>query len=36
MLKIEWRGKPVLVVRRTTEMIERIGRHDDKLADPGS
>ena len=36
MLKIEWRGKPVLVVRRTAEMIERIGRHDDKLADPGS
>jgi len=36
MLKIEWRGKPVLVVRRTSEMIERIGRHDDKLADPGS
>ncbi len=36
MLKIEWRGKPVLIVRRTTEMIERIGAHDDKLADPGS
>lgn len=36
MLKIEWRGKPVLVVRRTAEMIERIGVQDDKLADPGS
>ena len=36
MLKIEWRGKPVLVVRRTPEMIERIGAHDDALADPGS
>ncbi len=36
MLKIEWRGKPVLVVRRTPEMIERIGAHDDQLADPGS
>jgi ubiquinol-cytochrome c reductase iron-sulfur subunit len=36
MLKIEWRGKPVLVVRRTTEMIERIGAHDERLADPGS
>ncbi len=34
MLKIEWRGKPVLVVRRTSEMIERIGAHDDLLADP--
>jgi len=36
MLKIEWRGKPVLVVRRTPEMIARIGTHDDRLADPGS
>ena len=36
MLKIEWRGKPVLVVRRTPEMIERLGRQDDKLADPAS
>jgi ubiquinol-cytochrome c reductase iron-sulfur subunit len=36
MLKIEWRGKPVLVVRRTPEMIGTIGRHDDLLADPGS
>jgi ubiquinol-cytochrome c reductase iron-sulfur subunit len=34
MLKIEWRGKPVLVVRRTPEMIERIGAHDAQLADP--
>ena len=36
MLKIEWRGKPVLVVRRTPEMIENIGNHDARLADPGS
>jgi ubiquinol-cytochrome c reductase iron-sulfur subunit len=36
MLKIEWRGKPVLVVRRTPEMIEHIGTHDEALADPGS
>ena len=36
MLKIEWRGKPVLVVRRTPDMIERIGAHDAVLADPGS
>ncbi|MEX1993559.1 MAG: ubiquinol-cytochrome c reductase iron-sulfur subunit [Steroidobacteraceae bacterium] len=36
MLKIEWRGKPVLVVRRTTAMLETLGRHDDKLADPAS
>jgi ubiquinol-cytochrome c reductase iron-sulfur subunit len=36
MIKIQWRGKPVLVVRRTAEMIERIGSHDARLADPGS
>jgi ubiquinol-cytochrome c reductase iron-sulfur subunit len=36
MLKIEWRGKPVLVVRRTPEMIGRIGANDDLLADPES
>jgi ubiquinol-cytochrome c reductase iron-sulfur subunit len=35
MIKIQWRGKPVLVVRRTAEMIERIGSHDARLADPG-
>jgi ubiquinol-cytochrome c reductase iron-sulfur subunit len=36
MLKIEWRGKPVLVVRRTPDMIGRIGTIDDQLADPES
>jgi ubiquinol-cytochrome c reductase iron-sulfur subunit len=36
MLKIEWRGKPVLVVRRTPEMIGRLGSHDGALADPAS
>ena len=36
MLKIEWRGKPVLVVRRTPEMIQSLGSHDARLADPGS
>ena len=36
MLKFEWRGKPVLVVRRTQEMIGRIGSNDDLLRDPGS
>src|SRR5262245_45346185 len=36
MLKIEWRGKPVLVVRRTTEMLGTLGGHDARLADPGS
>ena len=36
MIKIRWRGKPVLVVRRTPEMIESLTRHDALLADPGS
>ncbi|HLG53373.1 MAG TPA: ubiquinol-cytochrome c reductase iron-sulfur subunit [Steroidobacteraceae bacterium] len=36
MLKIEWRGKPVFVVRRTPGMIEKLGAIDGLLADPGS
>jgi len=36
MLKIEWRGKPVWVVRRTPEMIERLAAGEALLADPRS
>ena len=36
MLKIEWRGKPVWVVRRTPEMIARLAAVEDFLSDPGS
>ncbi|MGH6890658.1 MAG: ubiquinol-cytochrome c reductase iron-sulfur subunit [Dongiaceae bacterium] len=36
MLKFEWRGKPVLVVRRTPEMIEKLAANDELLADPAS
>ena len=36
MLKIEWRGKPVLVVRRTPEMLASLGGHDVHLSDPAS
>jgi len=36
MLKIQWRGKPVLVVRRTPEMVKSPGNHDAHLRDPGS
>ena len=36
MLKIEWRGKPVMVVRRTPEMLARLEGNDERLADPGS
>lgn len=33
---VEWRGQPVFVLRRTTEMLGSLRRHDDLLADPGS
>jgi len=36
MLKIEWRGKPVLIVRRTPEMVGRLDGDDGHLADPAS
>jgi ubiquinol-cytochrome c reductase iron-sulfur subunit len=33
---VEWRGKPVWVVRRTPEMIAALHGHDAELADPAS
>jgi ubiquinol-cytochrome c reductase iron-sulfur subunit len=33
---VEWRGKPVWVVRRTAEMLASLQGHDDQLADPQS
>ena len=33
---VEWRGKPVWVVRRTPEMIAALQGHDDQLVDPQS
>ena len=33
---IEWRGKPVFVLRRSPEMLATLARHDDLLADPAS
>ncbi len=36
MVKVEWRGKPVWVVRRTPEMVATLGKHDDLLLDPAS
>lgn len=33
---LEWRGKPVWVVRRTKEMLEGIKKSDPNVADPGS
>ena len=33
---VEWRGKPVWVLRRTPAMIRSLGGHDNLLADPRS
>lgn len=33
---VEWRGKPVFILRRAPEMIEQLRRHDELLADPAS
>lgn len=31
---VEWRGKPVWILRRTTAMIDALSRHDHLLRDP--
>ncbi len=36
MKKVEWRGKPVWVLRRTPEMIDSIKQTRDRVADPES
>ena len=36
MIRAEWRGKPVYVVRRTDEMVNELAKHNDKLRDPDS
>ena len=33
---VEWRGKPVFVLRRSQDMLDALARHDDLLADPTS
>lgn len=33
---VEWRGKPVWIVRRTQQNLEDLGTLNDRLADPGS
>ncbi len=33
---VEWRGKPVSVLRRTTDMLESLRSNDDLLSDPHS
>jgi ubiquinol-cytochrome c reductase iron-sulfur subunit len=33
---VEWRGKPVWIMRRTKEMLESVRKADDKVTDPRS
>lgn len=35
-ITVEWRGKPVWVLRRTPEMLAQLDKHDAVLADPES
>ena len=34
LMRVEWRGKPVWIVRRTKDMLESIKRSEDKVTDP--
>ena len=36
MMRVEWRGKPVWIVRRTPEMLDAVKQNDTKVADPKS
>ncbi len=33
---VEWRGKPVWIMRRTKEMLESVKKSDDRVSDPKS
>lgn len=35
-INVEWRGKPVWIIRRTEETLQRLGEIDDMLRDPDS
>ena len=35
-LTVEWRGKPVWIVRRTKEQVDALPKNDPQLADPNS
>src|SRR5690606_34916432 len=35
-LTVEWRGKPVWILKRTPEQLKTLGDHDAELADPKS
>jgi ubiquinol-cytochrome c reductase iron-sulfur subunit len=34
IMTVEWRGKPVWIIKRTDEQTAQLARHDDKLSDP--
>ena len=36
MTRVEWRGKPVWIVRRTKDMLETVKQNEGKVADPKS
>lgn len=36
LLRVEWRGKPVWVLKRTPEMLDRLSEADDMVRDPTS
>jgi ubiquinol-cytochrome c reductase iron-sulfur subunit len=36
LIRAEWRGKPVYVVRRTKKTVSDLAKHDDQLRDPNS
>jgi len=35
-LTVAWRGKPVWIISRTKDMLQRLDKHDDRLSDPKS
>ena len=36
LVRVEWRGRAIYIVRRTQAMLTKLGQIDDLLADPGS
>lgn len=36
MLTVEWRGKPIYIVKRSDKNLEQLSSMDDRLRDPGS
>ncbi|WBA18253.1 ubiquinol-cytochrome c reductase iron-sulfur subunit [Salinivibrio kushneri] len=36
MIRVEWRGKPVWIVRRSDTVVEELSSFEDQLRDPGS